>query len=111
LNQLAFQHKTAFRGSCWNQMKRACSLKPLEFARPAHNLTHSVIEQLWPAVGSSDEHGLNGPFDVGFVTVRFGELKIAARFAANAGHDVVSAIFLKVINSAQTPTSRASRVG
>ena len=66
---------------------------------------------LWPAVGSSDEHGLNSPFDVGFVTVRFGELKIAARFAANAGHDVVSAIFLKVINSAQTPTSRASRVG
>jgi hypothetical protein len=51
------------------------------------------------------------PFDVGFVSVRFGELKIAARFAANAGHDVVSAIFLKVINSAQTPTSRASRVG
>jgi hypothetical protein len=64
--------------------------------------------QLWPAVGSS---GLDGPFDVGFVSVRFGELKIAARFAANAGHDVVSAIFLKVINSAQTPTSRASRVG
>jgi hypothetical protein len=61
--------------------------------------------------GSSDEHGLDGPFDVGFVSVRFGELKIAARFAANAGHDVVSAIFLKVINSAQTPTSRASRVG
>jgi hypothetical protein len=41
--------------------------------------------QLWPAVGSSDEHGLEGPFDVGFVSVRFGELKIAARFAANAG--------------------------
>ena len=66
---------------------------------------------LWPTVGSSDEYGLDGPFDVGFVSVRFGELKIAARFAANAGHDVVSAIFLKVINSAQTPTSRANRVG
>jgi hypothetical protein len=38
--------------------------------------------QLWPAVGSS---GLDRPFDVGFVSVRFGELKIAARFAANAG--------------------------
>jgi hypothetical protein len=46
-------------------MKRASSLEPLEFARPAHNLPHSVIEQLWPAVGSSDEHGLNGPFDAG----------------------------------------------
>src|SRR5262249_16298568 len=74
LDQLAFQHKTTFRGSCSNQMKRASSFEPLQFSCPPHNLPHPLVHQLWLAVGSSDEHGLNGPFDVGFVSVRFGEL-------------------------------------
>jgi hypothetical protein len=37
---------------------------------------------------------LDNPFDVGFFAIRRSEFQIAARLAANARHDVVSAVFL-----------------
>src|SRR5258708_12485479 len=87
LNQFAFQHETAFRGSRGNQMKGSGSLELLQLAGPAHDLPYAVVQKLRLAVGNEDR--LDHPFDVRFVSASFGELSIAARFAADPRNNVV----------------------
>src|SRR5258708_28880299 len=92
LNEFAFKHETAFRGSRGNQMKGSGSLELLQLAGPAHDLPYAVVQKLRLAVGNEDR--LDHPFDVRFVSASFGELSIAARFAADARNNVVGPVLI-----------------
>src|SRR6266852_2237802 len=73
-------------------MESAGSLELCQLARPAHHLPYAIVQKLRLAVGPRNKNRLDCPLDVRLVSIRFAEFEIAAGFAADTWHDVVSAI-------------------
>jgi hypothetical protein len=64
LDEFAFHHETAIRGTRKQQTKSSGAFELLQLAGAANYLPHSIVQQLRLAVRPGHEHRMDNPFYV-----------------------------------------------